>query len=277
LKRAIAESVVITALRGCVLYVAVLWLALLAGCASVSTAPNPAAAQALAPTGKLRVGLYPGTPTSIIGDPSSRNAKGVGFELGRELAQRAGVPFEPVVFPNNAAVLAAAASGSVDMIFTNATPGRAKQMDFSPTVLQVELGYLIPAGSAIHALDEVDRAGVRVGVSEGSTSEATLSRELRNATVVRTSSLKAAIDMLATGKLEAFATNKATLFEMSDELRGSRVLAGRWGLERFAIGIPKQREAAMPLVSGFVADAKASGLVAQVVARVGLRGTVSPD
>jgi polar amino acid transport system substrate-binding protein len=277
LKRAIAESVVITALRSCVLYVAVLWLALLAGCASVSTAPNPAAAQALAPTGKLRVGLYPGTPTSIIGDPSSRNAKGVGFELGRELSQRAGVPFEPVVFPNNAAVLAAAASGSVDMIFTNATPGRAKQMDFSPTVLQVELGYLIPAGSAIHALDEVDRAGVSVGVSEGSTSEATLSRELRNATVVRTSSLKAAIDMLATGKLEAFATNKATLFEMSDELRGSRVLAGRWGLERFAIGIPKQREAAMPLVSGFVADAKASGLVAQVVARAGLRGTVSPD
>ena len=126
-----------------------------------------------------------------------------------QLAQRAGVPFEPVVFPKNAEVFAAAKSGSVDMVFTNATPARRNDLDFSPTVLQVEQGYLVPAGSTIRALDEIDRAGVRVGVSEGSTSEATLSRELRNATVVRTPSLKAAIDMLAAGKLEAFATNKA--------------------------------------------------------------------
>ena len=90
--------------------------------------------------------------------------------------------------------------------------------------------YLVPGGSSIRALDQVDRAGVRVGVSEGSTSEATLSRELRSATVVRTPSLKAAIDMLVAGKLEAFATNKAALFEMSAELPGSRVLdgAGDW-------------------------------------------------
>jgi len=136
---------------------------------------------------------------------------------------------------------------------------------------------LVPAASAVRALDEIDHAGVRVGVSEGSTSEATLSREFRNATVVRTPSLKTAIDMLAAGRLEAFATNKATLFEMSDKLPGSRVLAGRWGLESFAIGIPKGREAAMPFVSNFVIDAKANGAVARAVERAGLRGTVSPN
>src|SRR5437899_5658293 len=225
----VAETMGINAVRRRVLYVVVLAVALLTGCASSSTAQNPAAARALAPTGKLRVGLYPGTPTSIIGDPAAGNAKGVGFELGRELAQRAGVPFEPIVFAKNADVLAAAKSGSVDMVFTNATPARRNDLDFSPTVLQVEQGYLVPAGSAIRALDHIDRAGVRVGVSEGSTSEATLSREFRNATVVRMPSLKTAIDMLAAGRLEAFATNKATLFEMSDKLPGSRVLAGRWG------------------------------------------------
>jgi polar amino acid transport system substrate-binding protein len=267
----------INTFRRCVLHVVVLSLALLAGCASFSTARNPVAAQALAPTGKLRVGLYPGTPTSILGDPTSGNAKGVGFDLGRELAQRAGVPFEPVVFTKNAEVLAAAKAGSVDMVFTNATPARRNDLDFSPTVLQVEQGYLVPAGSSTRALDQLDRAGARVGVSEGSTSEATLSREFRNATVVRTPSLKAAIDMLAAGKLEAFATNKATLFEMSDELPGSRVLDGHWGLENFAIGIPKGREAVLPLVSSFVGEAKANGAVARAVERAGLRGTVVPD
>lgn len=263
-----------TRLRASILPPMALALALVAACASVATAPSPEAQRSLAPTGKLRVGLYPGTPTSIIGDPASGAAKGVGFDLGRELARRAGVPFEPVVYPKNADVLAAVKSGAVDMAFTNATPPRMKDMDFSPTVLQVEQGYLVPRGSSITEPADVDRPGIRVGVSEGSTSEATLSREFSNAAVVRTPSLKAAVEMLAAGKLDAFATNKATLYEMFDDLPGSRVLAGRWGLENFAIAIPKGREVAMPYVARFVADAKAEGVVARAVARAGLRGTV---
>lgn len=260
-----------------ILPLAAIAVALLAGCAGLAAPPSPEARQSLAPTGKLRVGLYPGTPTSIIGDPASSAAKGVGFDLGRELAQRAGVPFEPVVYPKNADVLAAVRSGAVDMAFTNATPARMKDMDFSPTVLQVEQGYLVPRGSAIALPADVDRPGIRVGVSEGSTSETTLSREFRNASVVRTPSLKAASEMLAAGKLDAFATNKATLYEMAGDLPGSTVLAGRWGLENFAIALPKGREAAMPYVRRFVADARAEGLVTRAIERAGLRGTVTSE
>ena len=252
-------------------------LATLTGCGALAPTPDSAAVQALAPTGKLRVGLYPGTPTSIIGNPADGTAKGVGFDLGSELARRSGVPFEPVVHANNAGVLAAARSGAVDMVFTNATPARMKELDFSPAVLQVEQGYLVPARSAIRTPAEVDRAGIRIGVSEGSTSEATLSRELKNAAVIRTPSLRAAVAMLAAGDLDAFATNKATLYEMADELPGSRVLEGRWGLESFAIGIPKGREAALLLVARFVTAAKAEGLVTRAVERAGLRGTVPAD
>ena len=247
-------------------------LVVLAGCATVSSAPDPASVHALAPTGKLRVGLYPGTPTSIVGNVTSANARGVGFELGQELAKRSGLPFEPIVLPNNAAVFAAAKAGSVDMVFTNATPVRMRDLDFSAAVLQLEQGFLVPSGSPISALAEIDRTGVRVGVSEGSTSEAT--SELRNATVVRTASLEAAIGMLAAGKLDAFGTNKAILFEMSDRLPGSRVLTGRYGLESFAVGIPKGRDAAMPLVDNFVKDVKTRGEVARAIERAGLRGTV---
>jgi polar amino acid transport system substrate-binding protein len=267
-------EIVMTGLRRTILAPTAIALALLAACASVALAPIPEGRQALAPTGKFRVGLYPGTPTSIMGDPASGTARGVGFDLGRELARRAGVPFEPVVYAKNAEVLAAVKSGAVHMAFTNATTTRMKDADFSPTVLQVEQGYLVPRGSTILLLTDVDRPGVRVGVSEGSTSEVTLSREFANAAVVRTPSLKAAIEMLAAGKLDAFATNKATLFELSDELPGSSVLGGRWGLENFAIAIPKGREPAMTYVAAFVADAKAEGLVTRAIERAGLRGTV---
>jgi polar amino acid transport system substrate-binding protein len=250
-------------------------LAVVAGCTTPAGAPDPALQRLLAPSGKLRVGVYPGSPTSIIDDPASGGAKGVGHDLGRELAQRLGVPFEPVVFAKNADVLAAVKLGQVDVTFTNATAARAKDMDFSAPLLEVEQGYLVPPGSPVTALAEVDRPGIRVGVSEGSTSESVLSQELRHARVVRSPTIKEAIGMLSAGKLDAFATNKAILFEMSDELPGSRVLGGRWGLERFAFGIPKGREQGLDFVNQFAKDAEAEGLVIRAVDRAGLRGTLA--
>lgn len=246
-------------------------VALAAGCASLG---DRTAVESLAPGGTLRVGLYPGTPTSIVGDPASPDVKGVGFDLGKALAARAGAKFEPVVFPRNAEVLAAAKTGKVDMVFTNATPARRADLDFSSPVLSVEQGYLVAGGSPIRDAGEVDRPGVKVGVSAGSTSEGLLSRQLHNATVVRTESLKDAIAMLASGRLDAFATNKPTLFEMLDELRGSRVLPSSYGVEVFAIGIPKGRAAALPFLDRFVEAARAQGTIGLAVERAGLRGSL---
>jgi polar amino acid transport system substrate-binding protein len=249
--------------------------ALLAGCSSIVHAPDAQLRQVLAPSGKLRVGFYPGSPTSIIGDPASGQAKGVGFDLGGEMARRLGVPFEPVVFAKNAEVLAAVKAGRVDVAFTNATAARAKEMDFSPPFLEVEKGYLVAAGSAMKGSDDVDRPGGRIGVSQGSSTERELAGRFKHAAMVRTPTLKSAVEMLGAGKLDAFATNKAILFELSDQLPGSRVLDGRWGMEHFAVATPKGREQAAAWIGQFVADMKSEGRVTRAVQRVGLRGTES--
>src|SRR3954468_7310706 len=85
---------------------------LLMGCAGMSTAPTPEARQALAPTGKLRVGLQLGSPHNVIRDSVSGEMKGVGFDLGKELARRLGVPFEPVLYPSVGAVLDGGKAGA---------------------------------------------------------------------------------------------------------------------------------------------------------------------
>ena len=246
--------------------------ALSAGCASTATMSSAGLRQVLAPTGKLRVGLYPGTPTSYIRDNPALEPKGVGYELGKELAKRLGVPYEPVVFSKNAEVLEAVKAGKVDVAFTNATPARAKDMDFTPPYLDIELGYLVPKGSKVTSMADIDLPGIRVGVTEHSSSDAALSRDLKNATVVRSSTVKSGIEMLAQHQIDAYATNKATLFEMADALPGTRVLDGRWGLERHAVAIPKGRDAGMVFLRTFVADVKAEGLVKAAVQRAGLRG-----
>jgi len=245
------------------------------GRVDTGTQPAPEARQALAPSGKLRVGVYPGSPTSMVRDRATGEVKGLTFELGQEFARRLNIPFEPVEFTQIADVLDAIRRGDVDFTVTNASPARAKDVDFTAPILGVELGYLVPPRSTIAALADIDRPGIRVGVTAGGSSHATLSRELKQATVVPSPSVTAALEMLAGGKVDVYATNKAILFEMSDQSPGSRVLEGRWGIEVFAIGIPKGRDAAMPAVRKFAEDARSEGLVKRAADRAGLRGTTT--
>jgi len=228
----------------------------------------------LAPSGVLRAGLYPGTPTSILPDAGSGAPRGVGYDLGKELARRLGVPYEPVVFAKNAEVLAAVKSGEVDVAFTNATAVRARDMDFGPPFLEIELGYLVPRGSALATPAEVDTPGLRVGVTAGSSSDATLSRDFKHAQIVRAATFDVAIEMMSTGAINAYATNKAALFEMAEKLPGSKVLEGRWGIERHAIAIPKGREQAMAFIRQFTIEVKSEGVVGAAIARAGLRGAM---
>jgi polar amino acid transport system substrate-binding protein len=239
-------------------------------------AADPEPRQILAPSGKLMVGLYPGTPTSIL-PASAGEPRGVGYEVGKELARRLGVPYEPVVFGKNAEVLDAVKSGKVDAIFTNASAARAKEMDFSSPVMEIELGYLVSQSSPVAALADIDVKGRRIGVTANSSSDATLSRDLKAAEVVRATTIAVAIQMLSRGEIDAFATNKATLFEMAEKLSGSKVLDGHWGVERFAIGIPKGRDQGLPFVRKFAEEVRAEGLVKAAIDRAGLRGALAAD
>lgn len=240
--------------------------------AAQDRAPSPDVLNVLTPTGRLRVGLYLGNPSSLLKDPVSGQESGVGFELGRELAKLLDVPFEQVVYPNNGAVLEGMRAGNVDVVFTNATPARAKEIDFTQPYLEVEAGYLVPKGSPVATIADVDRPGIRVGVMEGSTSAVALPGLLKNASVVRVPNVETVIEMLSARTLDAFATNKSILFEMSDKLSESSVLEGRYGVEQLALGLPKGRESGLPYVREFVAAAVSNGLVKAAVDRAGFRG-----
>ena len=69
---------------------------------------------------------------------------------------------------------------------------------------------------------------------------------------------------------EALGVN--TTLESLLQMPGSRVLDGRWGIEHIAIAIPRGRESAMEYLRGFVEHVRASGLLAEAIKRVGLRG-----
>jgi polar amino acid transport system substrate-binding protein len=249
-------------------------------CVAIATAGTVFAGgekELLAPKGSLRVGVYPGSPTSMVVDPVTRQTHGVAYDLGREFANRLGAPVEYITFQRVADIVSAIKNGDVDFTVTNATPARANDVSFSRPVVSVELGYLVPANSPISRTDQLDRPGIRIGVTKGSTSERTLPEKFKNATIVPAESVKLAIGMLSQGELDVYATNKAILFEMSDSIPGARILDGNWGLEHIAIAIPKGREQGLPFVEAFVKDVQSSGLMEQMQQKAGLRGAVKAE
>lgn len=248
--------------------------ALLGACATRATAVDPEVRAALAPTGTLRVGVYPGSPSSLVRTRTGEEA-GVARDLGLALGDRLGVPVQLVRFSRVAQVVDAIKAGQVDFTVTNASPARSRDVDFTPPIIAVELGYLVPAGSPITSIAEVDRPGMRIGVTQGSTSQATLGRQFQSAGLVPAASMDAAKDMLRTGVLDAFATNKAILYELSDDVPQSRVIDGRWGLEHIAIAIPQGRSLAMPFLARFADEMRAGGRLQAIVAKAGLRGTAA--
>ena len=238
----------------------------------LTTAQMAQATATLAPTGKLRVGLYPGSPDSLIQSEGPDGNKGMGFEIGRALAKYLNVPFEPIIFPKNGDVLAAAKEGKIDFVFVNATPVRAEFLDFVEPTIFSEQSYLVGPKSEIRSMAEIDRSNVKVGVSGGSTSQAVLPTILKNAKLIPTKSLKETEQMLASGEIDAFATNKGILFELADKIPNTVVLDGAWGLERIAIGIPKGRAEGLPVIAQFSKEILADGLVGNAVKRAGMRG-----
>jgi polar amino acid transport system substrate-binding protein len=231
----------------------------------------------LAPTGHLRVGVYAGSPTSMLTDTSTGQTHGVAYDLGGQLAARLDVSVEYVKFPRVADVINAIKEGQVDFTVTNATPARANDVSFSPTVLSVELGYLVPANSSIKRADELDQPGIRIGVTKGSTSERTLPAKFTNAKIVPAENVKVVVEMFNRGEIDTYATNKPTLFEMSDAMPGSRILDGNWGLEHMAVAIPKGREQGLQFVGDFVQEVQSNGVLARIQQQAGLRGAVKAE
>jgi len=248
------------------------------GCASLNSTSasvpsvSPQIKSTLAPTGVLRVGVYLGSPTSLVRVGPSGESFGIALELGKALGQQLGVPVQVIEFPRVAEVIVAIKDEKVDMTFTNATAARAKEIDFTAPLVQLELGILVPTNSSIKNFGDVDKQGVRLGVSQGSSSQSVLGQRLKQTMIVPVPSLEVAASKLQNNELDAFATNKGILFELNEKLSGFQVLQDRWGLENLAIAIPKGREDALPFLNVFAQKVRESGQLDLMAKRAGLRG-----
>lgn len=250
-------------------------VAALAACATTPPAP-PAARSELAPSGKLRAGINYGNVLLATRDPATGEYRGVAPDLARELGRRLAVPVEWVGYDSAAKMGDAVKAGAWDVAFLAAEPARTGEIAFTPAYLEIDATYLVPAGSPLRTVADVDREGVRIAVADRAAYELYLTRTIQRATLVRAPGLDGAVQVFVTQRLDALAGLTAMLQDNARGIPGSRVLEGRFTGVQQAIATPKARAAGAQYLREFVANVKARGLVADAIARHGVRGVSVP-
>jgi polar amino acid transport system substrate-binding protein len=228
----------------------------------------------LVQAGRIRVGLGLGDHAAAMKDPMTGEMHGVAADLAQALAARIGVPLAVVQYPRPGAVFEGAANDAWDVTFLVIDPERTAAADVSPAYMQSEFTYLVPAGSPIHDVADADRPGTSIGVPRGDAVDSNLSRILKQATLVRADSQAAGVDLLRTGKVDAYAAPRSALLALSARVPGSHVLAGAFATTAWAAFVPKGHDAHLAYVTAFVEEAKANGMLAQFIARESLHGIV---
>jgi polar amino acid transport system substrate-binding protein len=230
----------------------------------------------LAPSGRLRVGINYANPVLARRDPASGELSGVAPDLGLEIGRRTGLPVDLVAFESAGKVFDALPAGGWDIAFLAIDPLRADVIDFTAPYVEIEGTYLVPAGSPLRTISDIDRQGIRVGASAGSAYDLFLSRNLKRAQLVRAASPNAAFDLIASGNVDVLGGVRQHLIASSAKLAGSRVFDDRFMAIQQALGIPKGHEAGAQYLRDFIDDAKASGFVARALEKSGVRDVKVP-
>jgi polar amino acid transport system substrate-binding protein len=208
----------------------------------------------------------------VTGKTPSGDPEGVSPDMARAIADRLGVPVTYVTFKSPGELADAAESGVWDIGLIGAEPQRGEKITFTAAYAEIEATYLVPAGSPLQTIADVDRPGVRIAVMGRAAYGLWLERNIKHAELIRSDTLDSAYKLFIDDRLEALAGLKPRLLTEVEQLPGSRIIEGRFSAVQQAIGTQKRNAAGAAFLSAFVEEAKASGLVASLIEKHRVRG-----
>jgi len=233
---------------------------------------DPQVSHLIAPGGTLRAAINLGNPILANRDAQGEPF-GITIDLARALGSLLGLPVELIVFESANASVEAVTQQQADIGFFAIDPVRGAGIAFTAAYVLIEGAYLVRDDSPVRDNAQVDRAGHRVVVGKGSAYDLFLTRELKHAQIVRSEFSRTVIDDFVAQNLEVAAGVKQQLEVESRRFERLRLLPGHFMLIQQAMGMPKSRPpAAVELLRRFVEEAKASGFVADALARHQIEG-----
>lgn len=225
----------------------------------------------LAPNGELRGGVVvaPAASAFFAVRDQKGEPRGVTVDLLRAFAEKLSLPLALQTYDNSGQVTDAVAKADCDVAFMPQDAERAKKVEFGPAYYLIESTYLVPAGSAIQSIEEVNRPGVRIVAIANTTTMRSARRTAPQASVEEVASVDRMTEMARQGDGDAFALSRDSFVGLLPKLPGARVLPGRFQEVGIGVAVPKGRPGALKLVSGLLQDAKKDGVVRRALDAAG--------
>ncbi len=197
----------------------------------------------LAPTGVLRAGINLSNFLLVTRVNSTGDPEGVAPDLAGEVARRIGVSVKYVTFKSPGELADEIDKDVWDIGLIGAEPQRAETIAFTSAYAEIEATYLVPSGSRLKAIADVDSEGVRIAVTARSAYGLWLDRNIKHAELIRSDTLDSAYEEFVTAKLSALAGLRPRLLSDLGKLPGSRILDGRFMSVQQAIGTSRKNPA----------------------------------
>ncbi|HEX3953972.1 MAG TPA: ABC transporter substrate-binding protein [Stellaceae bacterium] len=237
--------------------------------------PSAQVISELAPTGVLRAAINMGNFLLVTGKDPSGDPSGVSPDMAAALAGRLGVPVKFVQYAKPGEIADDAEKGLWDIGNIGAEPQRAAVINFTAAYCEIEATYLVPAGSPIKSVSEVDQPGKRCAVTARSAYGLWLENNYKKGELVQFDSADAAIKAFVDEKMDAYAGLRPGLLDTVKKVPGSRILDGQFTAVQQAIGTPKKNAASFEFLKEFVQESKKNGLIASLIERHGTVGRLS--
>jgi polar amino acid transport system substrate-binding protein len=230
------------------------------------------AVRRLAPSGELRAALIVSNPV-LITRLTKGELGGVSVDLARALGAKLGVTVRLIPYENPARYNQSFGKDEWDIGLAARDPSRAEHLAFSEVFMEVDNGYVARPGLGLKKAEDVDRAGIKVAVAQGSAPDNFLTRTLKHAEIVRvTGGFVPAREALVAGRADVYGENAHLAHRIAAELPGASVLEGRFNVVHMSIAVPKARADALDAINQFVREMKRNGHIAEAIERAGLRG-----
>ena len=240
------------------------------------SAPQDVIAE-LAPTGALRAGINMSNFLLVTGKTASGDPVGVSPDMAGEVAKRLGVPLKLIPFKSPGELGDQAENNVWDIGNIGAEPQRARTIAFTAAYCEIEATYLVPPGSPIQSIADVDKPGVKISVTGRSAYGLWLENNIKQATLVRTDTLDSSFDQFVNQKLDVLAGLRPRLIDDVKKFPGARILDGQFSAVQQAIGTPKKNAKAAKWLAEVVEEAKRSGLVKSFIEKHNVKGlSVAP-
>ncbi len=226
----------------------------------------------------LRVGWAVWHPY-MFRNPSNNQLEGISYELVQDLGKALGVKVEWV--EDSWSTLPAGLQANKYEI-TNLmaiTPPRAAVVNFSKAVTKHGLSLIAPKAEVAKtkSWEDWDRSGVKIAVTLGANSDMFVTEKFKKAEIVRLKTVPENVLALVSGRVQAHASTIDALKTIQKEHPEMALVPGSYGGSEVAFAVRKGDKKLDERVNMFIADAKRTGRIKQLLDKYGLESSFAAE